>query len=72
VTIRTFGKKPPTIKPEDLVETPTGRTARCREINPDGSREFEDVVTGERFDLMPRLVRLLLSAAPRRWKTYKS
>jgi hypothetical protein len=71
VTIQAFGNKPPIIKPEDLVETPTGRTARCVELNADGSRTFEDIVTRERFALMPRLVRLLHSAPPKRWKSYR-
>jgi hypothetical protein len=59
------------IKPGDLVETPSKKTARCRKVNADGSREFEDIVTGERFDLFPRLVRLLLPAPIVRWKSHK-
>jgi hypothetical protein len=60
-----------TIKPGDLVRTPSGGTARCRKINGDGSREFEDVTTGARFDLKPRLVFLLMPAPIVRWKSHK-
>jgi hypothetical protein len=59
------------IKPGDLVETPRKRTARCVKVNHEGSREFEDVVTGERFNLFPRLVRLLMPSVVKRWTSHK-
>jgi hypothetical protein len=57
------------IKPNDLATTPTGRSVRCEGLNPDGSRAVVDVVTGDRFDIMPRHLRLALAAPVRPWKT---
>lgn len=61
------GNKPPIIKPDDIVRTPTGRLARCTALNPDGSRELEDLATGERFDLRVDKLYLVQSATPRVW-----
>lgn len=55
------------IKPDDLVRTPGGRTALCLGINPDGSRELQDVLNGEQFSLMPSLLFLVRAAIPKPW-----
>lgn len=57
-----------TIKPNDLVRTPTGRTARCEDLNADGTRALRDVVTRELFDLHPRHLTLIMAAPVRPWK----
>ena len=59
-----------TIKPRDLVRTPSGRTVVCIGINPDGSRELEDRLTGERFSMMPSLLYVVHSAKPRPWPAH--
>jgi hypothetical protein len=58
-----------TIKPNDLAVTPTGRTVRCEDLNPDGSRAVIDIVTGDRFDLLPQHLKLLVQAPILPWKT---
>jgi hypothetical protein len=57
----------PTIKPDDLATTPTGRTVRCEALNPDGSREVCDVVTGEKFDILPKHLTVIMVAPVRPW-----
>jgi hypothetical protein len=64
------GQQVQTIKPDDVVRTPTGRTAVCLDINADGSRKLEDVDTKEVFDMMPAKLYLVRSAPVRRWQIY--
>lgn len=60
-----------TVKPNDLVRTPLGRTARCEGLNRDGSRLLRDVITGELFDLKPRHLTIIMPAPVFPWKTHK-
>jgi hypothetical protein len=62
---------PTTIKPDDLVRTPSGRTCICEGINADGSRALRDVLNGDTFDMRPKLLTLLRSAPARRWPSYR-
>lgn len=64
------GNKPTTIKPDDLVRTPSGKTARCLEIRPRGFRLIEDVITNERSILHVDDLYLVRSAPPRRWPSH--
>jgi hypothetical protein len=52
-----------------LATTPSGRTVRCEDLNPDGSRAVVDIITGDRFDLLPQHLRLLVQAPILPWKT---
>jgi NMD protein affecting ribosome stability and mRNA decay len=61
------GEKLPTIKPGDLVRSRRGRDFICRGINADGSRELEDVLTGELLDMRPELLYLVRAAVPKPW-----
>lgn len=61
-------KVPTIIKPNDLVRTPSGRTARCEGINADGTRALRDIITTEQFDLRPGLLTLIMAAPVRPWK----
>lgn len=58
--------KVPTIKPGDLVRTPSGATATVVDINPDGSRELE-LLNGERLALLPSLLFVVRAAVPQPW-----
>lgn len=60
----------PTIKPGDLVRTPSGATATVLEINPDGSRELE-LLNGQRLALLPGLLFLVRAALPRPWPSLR-
>jgi hypothetical protein len=71
LTVLNVGKKP-TIKPDDIVRTPSGRTARCRKINADGSRELEDTVSGELFDMRPEKLYLLRASRPKPWPSHRA
>lgn len=62
------GHKSSTIKPDDLVRTPRGRTCLCLWINADGSRELQDVLTGETFSMMPSLLYCISAAVPKPWR----
>lgn len=59
-----------TIKPRDLVRTPSGRTVICVGLNGDGSRELWDPVTDEYFSMMPQHLFLVHSAKPQRWPAH--
>lgn len=67
----TVGHKQPTIKPDDLVRTPSGRTCICTDINPDGSRALRDILNGDTFDLRAGLLTLVRAAPVRRWTSYR-
>lgn len=56
----------PTIKPGDLVRTPSGATGAVVDINADGSRELE-LLNGERVALLPVLLYLVRAAEPKPW-----
>jgi hypothetical protein len=56
------------IKPNDMVRTPTGRTAHVVGLNPDGSRKLADVATGEIFDMRPEALFLVRAAPIVPWK----
>lgn len=58
-----------TLKPNDLAETPTGRTVRVEGLNADGSRAVRDIVTGDQFDIRPSHLKLMMAATVRPWKT---
>jgi hypothetical protein len=58
---------PTVFKPDDIVRTPSGQTAVVVRINPDGSREIEDLKTLDRFDIMPRHLTLIRASTPRPW-----
>lgn len=64
------GNKQPTIKPDDLVRTPSGRTARCLELRPRGFRLLEDVVTKVQTILHADDLFLVSSAPIRRWTSH--
>lgn len=63
--------KPPPIKPDDMVRLPSGRTAICVAINNDGSRLLEDVLSGERMNMMASQLYLVRAAPCRRWPSYR-
>lgn len=56
-----------TIKPDDLVRTPDGRTAVCVDLNADGTRTLKDVITGHLFRMHRELLYLVRAATPRPW-----
>jgi hypothetical protein len=58
---------PTVLKPDDIVRTPSGQTAVVVRINPDGSREIEDIKSLDRFDIMPRYLTLIRASTPRPW-----
>jgi hypothetical protein len=59
-----------TIKPRDLVRTPSGATGHVLEINPDGSRRVV-LLDGREVDLMPRFLYLVRSAPVLPWTRYR-
>jgi len=59
-----------TIKPDDLVRTPEGRTAICLEIRPNGARLLEDVHTKTRFVMHRDQLYLVRPAAIKPWASY--
>lgn len=61
------GNKPPTIKPDDLVRTKSGRTAICLEIRQAGFRLIEDAITGQRSTVHVDALYLVRSAKPKPW-----
>ena len=64
------GQFPATIKPDDLVRTPQGRTALCLELRPAGFRLVEDIATGQRSIIHSHDLYLVRAAPVRRWKSY--
>ena len=55
-------------KPRDLVETPSGRTAKVVELNADGSRKLRYTDgSREEVSLMPAHLRLVHEAKVRPW-----
>lgn len=72
MTFPRVGHKQPTIKPDDLVRTPSGRTCICVAINPDGSRALRDVLNGEQLDMRPQHLTLVRAAPVRRWPSYRN
>lgn len=61
------GNKPPTIKPDDLIRTPSGRTASCIEIRPRGFRLLKDIVSGALFIMHVDELYLVRAAMPKPW-----
>jgi hypothetical protein len=61
------GHKQVTIKPDDLVRTPSGRTALCIEIRQAGFRLIEDSATGQRSIMHVDDLYLVRAAKPKRW-----
>ena len=70
MTAVAVGYKLPTIKPDDLVRTPSGRTARCLELRPRGFRLLEDIVTKARTILHVQDLFLVSSAPIKRWPSH--
>jgi hypothetical protein len=60
---------PPTIKPDDLVRTPSGATGTVEDILPDGRRRVR-LLDGERVELLPHLLYVVRSAVPRPWSRH--
>ncbi|TAK45243.1 MAG: hypothetical protein EPO27_10510 [Betaproteobacteria bacterium] len=57
-----------TLKPGDLVRTPTGRTAVVDDIRKDGKRDLHYIDGGrDQVALDPELLTLITSCAPQRW-----
>lgn len=61
------GNKPPTIKPDDLVRTPDGRTAVCFALTPDGARLLRDVFSGDIFKMQRESLYLVRASTPKPW-----
>ena len=64
------GNAPATIKPDDLVRTPRGRTCLCVELRPAGFRLVEDIMTGERLILHARDLYLVRAAPVKPWPSH--
>jgi hypothetical protein len=65
--LATVGHKQPTIKPDDLVRTPNGRTCLVLEILPGHLRRVEDCITGARAVWPVAQLYLVRAATPKRW-----
>lgn len=63
------GNKPPTIKPDDLVRTPSGATGTVLRINPDGTREIQ-LLNGALVALRPEVLYLVRAAVPKPWPSH--
>lgn len=63
------GNKPPTIKPDDLVRTPSGQTGTVTRINPDGSRDVA-LLNGGTLTLRPEVLYLVRAATPKPWPSH--
>lgn len=64
--LATVGNKTPTIKPGDLIRTPSGETGTVLWINTDGSREIE-LLNGTLVALRPEVLFLVRAAVPKPW-----
>lgn len=69
MTLAIVGNKTPTIKPGDLIRTPSGETGTVLWINIDGSREIE-LLGGERVALLSALLFLVRAAVPMPWPSH--
>jgi hypothetical protein len=58
-----------TIKPRDLVRTPSGETGTVVEILPFGEREVQ-LLNGTYITIKAKLLHLVRAAAPKRWPEY--
>lgn len=58
------------IKPDDLVRTRDGKTARCLEILPGHRRRLENTLTGTKFIAHVEELHLVQAAPPRRWPSH--
>jgi hypothetical protein len=58
-----------TIKPRDLVRTPSGATGTVVQIMPCGEREVM-LLNGTYITIKARLLYLVQAAAPKRWPEY--
>lgn len=57
-------------KPNDLVRTPSGRTARVEDLRPDGRRDLRFVdIEGGTCALRPELLTIVATAPAMPWKT---
>ena len=64
------GNRPPTIKPDDLVRTPSGETGIVESLNSDGSRNVR-TRQGELVTLKPAHLYLVRAAPIRPWPSRK-
>lgn len=65
------GYKPPTIKPDDLVRTPTGETGTVERIISGGRREVR-LLNGQLVELKAHELYLVRSAIPMPWPSRKA